>query len=475
MRGTLAIALFLTVTAFALASDQQEESCPLEIIQTPGQHTVRTPLPEGGNRIDVGGGVEATCGTKWLRADSASYFSERGVLYLIGNFRYTDEGRQLDADRATYYEREGWVHCEGNVRLTDQEGRSTLSGPALDYYPASQVVPMDRMFAPDRPHLTFYADDPTGSEATPFDVDADRMHIYGDSLIATAGNVVAIRGTMTANSDSMDLDMGRDALWLLGGPPVVNASNMVLEGDSILVQMEQRQVREIHAWPNGFAHGSDMQLSAPALRLFVEGNEVSRAVASAGDPERTGAVDSAGRDPWAMSRSQHYALVADSIDIRRPAGRIELVVAVDRARATTLLPITAGESLLGNDWLEGDTVTGYFTAADSGVLEGQEAQLSRLVAAGVTAGDARALYHLRDEGGEGDVTGHPAANYVIGRVITLFLQEGDVKEAQVVGPSTGVYLEPLPPRPDTTIAIPDSLFDAVDDTGSVSPVEVTAG
>jgi len=474
MHRLLAIAVFSTVTAFALASARQEESCPLEIIQTPGQHTVRTPLPEGGNRIDVGGGLEATCGTKWLRADSASYFGERGILYLIGNFRYTDEGRELDAERATYYEKEGWVHCEGNVRLTDQEGRSTLSGPVLDYYPASQVVPMDRMFAPDRPHLTFYADDPSGSEATPFDVDADRMHIYGDSLIATAGNVVAIRGTMTANSDSMDLDMGRDALWLLGGPPVVTASNMVLEGDSILVQMEQRQVREIHAWPNGFAHGSDMELSAPALRLFVEASEVSRAVASAGDPDRTGAVDSAGRDPWAMSRSQHYALVADSIDIRRPAGQLEMVIAVDRARATTLLPIAAGESLLGNDWLEGDTVTGYFTAPDSAVVDGQGPQLSRLVAAGVTVGNARALYHLRGQGSEEDASNRPAANYVIGRVITLFLQGGDVKEAQVIGPSTGVYLEPLPPRTDTTVVVPDSLSDAVRDTGGVFTVEVRA-
>ena len=458
MRGFLAIGVFAAAVAFAVPGRQDPEGCRLEIVQTPGRHTIKTPLPDGGNRIDMGGGVEATCGTKWLRADSASYYPDRGLLYLLGDVKYTDEGRQLDAERATYYEREGWVRSEGNVRLTDAEGRSTLTGPLLDYFPAGEGRPMDRIFAPSRPHLTFYAD-----TAAPFDMDADRMHIYGDSLIAAAGSVVTLRGELTTSSDSLDLDMGRDELWLLG-KPVLTAGDMVLKGDSILVLMEQRRVRELRAWPNGSARGPGIELAAPALRLFVEGDEIGRAVASAGDPERTGAVDSAGRDPWAESGSRDYSLTADSIVILRPGGRLEQVIAVDRARATTLEPVAPGDSLLGNDWLEGDTITGYFTPPDSLTAGGQEAVLNRLVA----AGDARALYRLREQA-QGQATNHPPVNYVIGRVITLWLEEGEVKEAQVIGPATGIYLEPLPPRADTDVAVPDTLKDAVTDTGPLSP------
>ena len=208
MRGVIVTAVVATAFSFGSPDSQQEETCTLDIMTTPGQRTQSSTTPEGGTKFDVGGGVEATCGTKWLRADSASYIPDRGVLYLIGNMKYTDVGRELNADRATYYEREGWVHCEGNVVLTDAGGRSTLSGPLLDFFPANAFVPMDRIFADQRPHLTFYADTMPGPDSAPFDVDADRMHIYGDSLIATAGEVVAIRGDLTAHSDSMDLAMG---------------------------------------------------------------------------------------------------------------------------------------------------------------------------------------------------------------------------------------------------------------------------
>ena len=467
MRGVIVTAVVATVFSFASPDGQQEEACTLEILTTPGQRTQSSTTPEGGTKYDVGGGVEATCGTKWLRADSASYLPDRGVLYLIGNMKYTDVGRELDAERATYYEREGWVHCQGNVRLSDAGGRSILSGPMLDFFPANALVPMDRIFAYQRPHLTFYADTTAGPDSQPFDVDADRMHIYGDSLIATAGDVVAIRGELTARSDSMNLDMGQEELWLLGEAPFVTASDMVLEGDTILVKMEQRKVREIHAWPNGSTIASDLRLMAPAIRLFVDDEDVSRAVASAGDPERTGAVDSAGRAPWAFALASSYTLTADSIDIQRPGGELERVIAIDRARATTQTPVGPGPELLGNDWLEGDTITAYFTAEPSAEPDKPKAELDRLVAVSIVTGKARALYHLVQQGDADGASGTPAPNYVIGRIITLWLEEGRVKEAEVIGPALGIYLEPIPTRPDTTLALPDSLATEVNDTSAV--------
>ncbi len=468
MRGLIVTALVATSLSFGAPAGQQVESCDLDILQTPGQRTRSSPTPEGGTRFDVGGGVEATCGTMWMRGDSASFFSDGEVLYVIGNVKYTDVGRELVAERATYYKREGWVHCEGNVVLTDEGGRSTLSGPMLDFFPANALVPMDRIYAEQRPHLTFYTDTTGGADSMPFDVDADRMHIYGDSLIAAAGEAVAVRGDLTATSDSMDLDMGNEELWLLGDAPVVSASDMVLEGDSILVLLEQQQIREIQAWPNGSAVGSDLRLMAPLVQLFVEEGDMSRAVASAGDAERTGAVDSAGRAPWAFAMSAEYTLTADSIDIQRPGGRLERVVAVERARATTASPVGPGADLLGNDWLEGDTITAHFDTAGSLESAARDPAMNRLVAASVAPAQSRSLYHIVQQNTPESAPSAPAPNYVIGRIITLWLEEGEVREAEVVGPALGVYLEPLPVGPDTTLASPDSLASEVADTTAIT-------
>lgn len=437
----------------------QEERCSLEAraLGSVG-HFVRT--PEGDIRWDVGGGVEANCGSKWLRADSASYFEKRGVLYLFGNVEYTDEERKLVAERATYYEEGEWVRSEGNVRLTDADGRSTLEGPVLDYFPATEDRPVERIFAPERPHLTFYPEAAGEPEAEPFEVDADRMHIYGDSLIAAAGEVVAVRADLTAAADSMDLDLGRDELWLLGGPSVT-ANDMRLEGDSIWGLLEEGTIRAMEAWPNGRARGRELELAAPLLRLFLDSGEVVRVVASPGDPERTGAVDSPGRAPWASSESRDYRLVADSVDIQRPGGRLDRVIAVGRAHAQTLEPIVPGDSLLGSDWLEGDTIVGHFSTREAAEEAEEGAELTRLVA----VGGARALYHLREdrEDGSGRGTNHPAVNYVIGKIITLWLEAGEVRDARVVGPARGLYLEPRqgPQKVDTAAVATDSVAGGV--------------
>ncbi len=468
MRGFLLFGLIAAAVTLAPQQAQQRRACDLQVrATTPGAvgHLVR---PSAGDaHWDVGGGVEATCGSEWrVRADSASYYKRRGELYLFGNVEYSDEAQSLVADRATYYENGDWVRSQGNVRLTELSGRSTLIGPVLDYFPANETRPGDRIYAPQRPHMQFYPHSSAGVATEPFDVDADRIHIFGDSLVAGAGRVEAVRGELRAFGDSMHLDLSRDELWLLREPRL-EAKDVVLTGDSILLLMEENRVREIQAWPDGSARGPELSLSAPWLRLFVESGEVSRAIAAAGDASRTGAVDSAGRTPWASSESRDYALSADSIDIRRPGGQLEKAIAVRRARANSRQPSEPGGGLLASDWIEGDTITGYFAPADSAATAANEAELRRLVA----SGNARALYHLREEEAQTGATNHPPLNYVIGRVVILWLEGGEVQEVEVVGPSTGVYLEPIPTRPgaDTAKAVADSLSEAAVDTLTAGP------
>jgi hypothetical protein len=468
----LTLVSLLAGAALALvgAAQQRESSCNLEVVTLPRARSQMTTLPDGETRNDVWGGIEATCGSMWVRADSAVFFDRRGVLYLFWNIEYEDEGRTLVADRAIYYQDEDWVRAEGDVVLTDTLGGSTLSGPVLEYYPLNANRPFERIFAPERPHLVFQAEEAEGTEeAPPFEVDADRIHIYGDSAIAGQGTVVAVRGDLTAYGDSMDLDLGLGELWLLGTPSV-EASETLLEGDSILIVLEESRIREIHAWPNGSAQSAELSLTAPLLRMFVDGEEISRAIASAGEPERTGAVDSAGREPWARSISQDYVLTADSIDIERPGGQLERVVAVKGARASTVDRLLPGGELVGTDWLEGDTITGYFAAPEPGD-SAAEVALTRLEASGEVA---RALYHIYEDTEEEEAPTLPGVNYVIGRIVTLWLEEGEVQNARVVGPSTGIYLEPLPfaTDGDSTVVPPDT---AIADTIRAIPDTTAAG
>ncbi len=454
----LALSLCQAPAAWA----QGERSCNLELVTTPGTISHMVTLPSGERRVDISRGVEATCGVMWVRADSASWYEGRGVLYMFGNVQFRDPRRTLNSERATYYQNEDWVRAEGSVRLTDTAEGSILTGPQLDYYPQNEYRLVERMYAPQRPHIVFRSGG-GGADGQAFEVDADQVYIYGDSLVAGSGNVVAVRGDLNAFGDSLHFDTGREELWLLGNP-LVEAQGTNLEGDTILVLLEAEQVREIQSWPHGSARADGVGLAAPYLRMFVEAEEVTRTVASAGAPERTGAVDSAGRAPWARSESNEYILVADSIDILRPGGSLEQVIAVGRARANTREMVEPTDSLLGTDWLVGDTITGYFTAVEA-PSESQDAELDRLVA----TGSARALYHVRDETAGAPANRQAALNYVIGRVVTLQLEGGTVAGAEVIL-GTGLYLEPLPvatngdsaavvPRPaanDSTAVPPDT-------------------
>ena len=480
----LALALLGATMLPGVTTAQQQRDCLLDVITAPGSESRYIRLGDE-VRFEARGGVEATCGASWVKADSADYYEGRGVLYLYGNVEYRDDRRTLVSDRATYFADEARVRAEGNVELIDRLGGSTLTGPILDYFPLTEQRGVERIFAPRRPHLTAYMDTTSGAE--PFDIDADQIHIYGESLVAAAGRVVAVRQDMTAFGDSMHLDLAGDLLWLLGEPRI-EANNVELEGDTILVTLEEGSVRDLRAWPNGSAVGQDLSIAAPLLLMFVEGEDVSRLVAWPGEVQAP-PEDSAADAPRARGETQDYVLIADSIEVQRPGGVMDRVVAVGRARAEASEPAVPGDPLLGTDWIDGDTITGFFERADTAgheaaapdsalvmsqdtAADGQtgagsviaadsaaasgEVTLRRLIA----SGSARALYHIFAKAEEGEAAGPPAVNYVLGNVVTIWLQNGEVEKIRVIGPSTGVYLEPLPPATngDTIQVPPDSLL-----------------
>ena len=472
MRGFLAFGAVVALAATLAPRPHQLSGCQLEVRTQPGVNSRLLMLEEGGTRLDAGGGVEAICGNRSVKSDSATYFDARGQLYLFGNVLYEDGRRTLEADSAVYFEAEERVRADGHVVLTDPAQGSKLTGPIVHYYPQTESRPFERIFAPGRPHLTFVSAEAGASDTTPFEVDADHIHIHGDSVVGAFGEVIAVRGELTAFADSMELDGASDEFQLLGEPSM-QTTDMLLEGDTIVVFLDQNSVREIRAWPNGSARSREMSLTAPSLRFFVEADQIERAIASPGDSARGGgAVERATDEPWARSESQDYTLVADSIEILRPGGQLEQLTAVGRARAASTTPVAAADSAFGNDWLVGDTISGYFAAPNAGIVDtagasdapGQPgAQLERLVA----SGSARALYHLTQEAGGN--AARPGINYVIGRIVTLWLADGEVQEAQVIGPSTGVYLEPLPLATDG-----DSLVVVAGDSVLPIPIDSVA-
>ncbi len=450
----------LTLAAAAAAAQAQEgRKCTLSVITPPGSPSRYVQLEEG-YRLDAWDGVEATCGPSWVRADSATYYEASGVLYLYRNVEYRDDRRTLVADSAVYYRDEERVRAQGNVILTDRVSRSTLEGPVIDYFPLSEERPVERIFAPERSHLRLYADTTPGAE--PFEVDADRIHLYGDSLMAGSGDAVAVRGELSAYGDSLHLDLGNDELWLLGDP-LVEAEDVSLEGDTILVLLDEGSVEEIQAWPSGAADGRDMFVAARMLRVFVSGEEVERLVAWPGTNPPP--IDSMPPGPWARAETADYILVGDSIDVERPLGILERVIAVGRARSEATEAADPLDPLLGTDWMDGDTIVGFFglgdslgehsSGSDSAPSSEETTELLRLVA----LGSARALYHAVDEKAAGEATGgRPGINYVLGNVVTIWFKDSKVVEVEVIGPGTGVYLEPIPPATngDSTVVQEDT-------------------
>ena len=477
MRALVVLWTVLAVLPAGAGWAQERRDCVLDVVTAPGSESRYVKVGDE-TRLEARGGVEATCGPSWVRADSATYFEQRGVLHLYGHVEYRDGSRTLVADSATYYRSQAWVRAVGDVVLTDSENGSTLEGPILHYYPVTAARSVERIFAPERPHLTVYPD--TTGTGLPYDVDADRIHLYGDSMVAGAGEVVSVRGDLRAFGDSLHLDLAGDLLLLLGEPRITT-ENVTLVGDTILGILEDRELREIEAWPNASARGRELSVAAPALRLFVTGGEIERLVAWRG-PRPSEEADSLPPDYWVRGETADYVVFGDSMEVLRPGGVLSQVTTVGRARAEAVEPAVPGDPLTGTDWLVGDTIFGFFEA-DSSVADtaaaasesdtlaaptrppvaetsGPEARLRRMVA----SANARALYHVREEEEAGG--GRIAVNYVIGKQVILWFHADEVERVNVVGPSTGVYLEPIPPAtngqsdsletpPDTSVQPPD--------------------
>jgi len=548
-----------------------------------------------GTIINVFDPFEVTCEDgAYVRAAAGTVDQVQRVVTLTGDVYFQDATRSLTSDHAVYNSASGMLHATGNVVFTDRVEGTTLSGPELEYYRATEDRPQALVNAYGRPRLTMQrlptardsaqADSvreqpaardavetdsavpvrfppgrggaPADTSGMPLTIDADRMSILGENDLTAVGNVVIQDDQMRAVADEAEQRGSSETLELRGNASI-HSAEYSLEAAVIFATIPGGAIREVEARRDARLIGDDLNVEAPQLNLLFEDDLLQRTVA------RSDPAIAPGVRPLATSPA--FRLEADSLDASLPGQKLELVVAIGNARGemidTTRAPVVpvrfpgdtlaadtlaadtlglppdsagiaqgqrpvgqpsadtlalgepapaadsaararadtaaladrqrggveamfasgdsvvtvSAERLVQNDWITGDTITGYFTTIVESPADSVEAadmagaatdaeengeasdplvvgEPVRATPAGadtalvmerlVSVGNARSLYHVPPQEGD-SVDARPGINFLSAARIELIFAEGRVKTADVTGLRRGLYLEPM--------------------------------
>ncbi len=465
-----AVALCALLAALLPATARaQAGSC--ELVEN---RSVTQSMQNGSAVFSVAGPLLVRCsGGAAIRADEANIFQSTSEVHLFGNVSYQDPEKRLTSNNATYASGTGLLHATGDVVYTDLATGSTLRGPVVDYYRPQAGRPVAQVIAQQRPHLSLASQPRPGQPAEePLEVDADQTTIAGDALSAS-GSVVIHRSDLDAQSSTAQYNRGTGDLNLRGAARV-QGDRFGVSGEVIDARVPETGIEQLIARRDAVLTGEDIRVTAPELQLYFADDLLQRLVGRRAD----------GDSARPLISSRGFRLEADSLEALSPTQRLDQVVAIGAARGETFdtaavtargvsaaadstpgdtaraaLPLVApGEE---RDWLSGDTITGFFAAADSAAAESvvrspppptaagdsarADVRLDRLVA----QGSARALYRVRDK--NAPVAARPALNYLAGQTILLHFADDELAVAQVSGLHRGVYLDPgaLPALPAT--------------------------
>lgn len=421
-RLLVAAALLAPIPLAAQASGAQGR-CVLQFEAAQARSTLNK-LASGKYNAFQGGGVTYSCvgQNNQLRADSAEFYGDLDILYLIGNVHYTEPRVKVDSRRMTYWKNEERLLAEGDVVATLPSG-TVMHGPRAEYYRAIPGVrPTTRMIATGRPLITLVQVDSTGKKQPPVDLRAERVTMDADSLVYAGGQVDIQRPDIHATGDSAFMDSGHEIARLMRGPVIEGKADrpFTLTGTTIDIYSRQRQLERVESLGNARAVSQDMDLRADTIDLRVTENKLERAYAWGPNGAR------------AVSPTQ--IITADSLDVRLPEQRIRQVFAVKNAWAQSDPDSTKIRSK-ERDWLRGDTIVANFDSTRAAGDTSSQPALTRLVA----HGNARSFYQVAVSGAPKD---RPAINYVRGRAINVAFESRQVQRVTVTEQATGVYLEP---------------------------------
>ena len=427
MSALRAAALGLAVALSAAAVDAQgggRQRCVLDFdaLRAEGARTSLARAPSGNYNTFIGNGAIYRCAGQGneLRADSTEYYGDAGVLYLIGNVRYTEPRMSATSSRMTYYQADDRLLAEGNV-VANMEGGTVMRGPRVEYWRTTPSRPRARLFAPGRPRMQLVERDSAGRPQPPVDVVANTIAMEGDSLVYAGGRVEITRPDLLAKGDSAFLDSGREYARLMRQPAIESRGDrpFTLVGGLIELWSRQRKLERVLAARDAVANSDSMRIASDTIDMRLVANRLQRAYA------------------WGPSRarvtSPERDITADSLDVHMPNQQLREVRALRGAYAATRVDTTRIRST-ERDWLRGDSIVARFdsvAAADT---------TSRPRPRDVVAmGSASAFYQVPARAGP---SAPPALNYVRGGTITVELDSAEVQTVTVIGQASGIYLEP---------------------------------
>lgn len=412
--------------------------CVMEIDSVGGDYR-EVPAGPGLKNAFAGGGVLVHCrGTNSsISADSFAHYGGPNRIDLVGQVKIRDTVFDLDATTASYFLTQERLEGHRNVVAVNRRTGSVLRGPNVTYLRVARGVrDTAEMSASGRPTIDYRSATDSGE---PYIIVADRVRFKGDERFWGGGRVTIDRSDFAARGDSVMLDE-RVGLGLLLGKPSVegkgaNAYN--LAGRRIELTLQRREVRLAKALGNGSATGSDWRLTADTIHLLVSSRKVQQVFAW-GDSLRPSAV------------STKTTVTADSLALDTPAQILEELRAYGRAHSMSLRDST-GDSTVGRDWIEGDTLVARFVpASDAGGK--RTSQLKTILATGA----ARSLMHLK----KGIEQPCWSRNYSRGRRIAVALVGDSLDNVVVSGDADGAHLECFATRPPVDSAAADTVAPA---------------
>ena len=383
-------------------------------------------LPSGTRNSYLGGNVVATCASQHmvLKSDSLEQYGDEGRFFFIGHVDYKEPRVKMKSDFLTFFQREDRLLAFLNVDAVLPNG-STLKGTSLEYFKTiPKVRPKQKGIAVGRPTLTIIDKDAQGKPQPPVTVTGNTIWLDGDSVVASAGEVVVVRPELTATGDSLYLDGGSGLLRMMRKPRIAGTKGrpFTLVGETIDLLSRRKKLERVLAKNAGEAVSEDLTLRSDTIDLRVTDDLLQRAVV------------------WGKSRarasSPSQTIIADSIDVLMPGQRVREMHALRTASAEGT-PDTSKFKTQEKDRLTGDTILAFFDSLPASDTV-TKARIRELVA----IAKATSYQHLPPQ----DTTSRrPAINYVCGQRITVTFDSAKVRLVKVLDskpPCGGVYVEP---------------------------------
>lgn len=478
MRRRLLVLVVLAACSPSLARAQAAGGrCDIELTaavkdSSPLRLTTTTSTPNGPRNVFVGGRVAARCLNQDVRlvADSAEWYQQAQVLYLIGNVRYTEPRVRVSSRLMSYFQADERLIATGNVEATLPSG-SVMRGDTATYYRAvKNFRPQSRLVAQNRPRLWLSQRDSVGKQTEPVQITANQITTDNDSLVYAGGKVEITRSDLDARSDSAFLDSGNELARLMISPVIIGKGERGyrLSGRQVELYTRNRIVQRVLAQADARVASEDMLLTSDTIDLRVDRNKAQAAYI------------------WGASRARAVSpdrdLIADSLAVRMPDQQLREVRAFRSAVATTM-PDTAKIRTGEKDWLKGDTIFAFFdstaiartpatverSTATPAPVASTPAPRARGRARDTTAtpppvarrdstgadtsetvrprmrelnaiGHASARYQVAAQGSTPD---RPAINYSRGDRITVMMDSAGVSRVDIDENAVGLFLEPV--------------------------------